>query len=92
MNGRSLIGVLTSALFCCSVRSVGCGGGDSGAALGSVSPMRAVLAVLDEVSPRFEFDRVRSIARHAGRDDYRGQRLPSTGSDSASSVGLPKPF
>jgi len=48
----------------CSVRSVGCGGGDGGAALGSVSPVRAVLVGSLQFAPQFELDRARTIASH----------------------------
>jgi hypothetical protein len=45
----------------CSVRSVGCGGGDDGAAVGSVGPLRAVLAAFHGVAPQVVFDTVRTL-------------------------------
>ena len=37
----------------CSVRSVGCGGGESGSLTGSMSPLRAVLLASIELAPAF---------------------------------------
>jgi len=46
----------------CTVRSMGCGGGDGGAVLGSISPSRAVLVALDPFAPPSALGRALSIA------------------------------
>ncbi len=39
----------------CSVRSAGCAGGEGGHALGSMVPVRAVLAAPNGIAPSIEF-------------------------------------
>ena len=46
------------------MRSVGCGGGGGGDAIGSVSPLRAVLVATFDVTPDFAFDRASTEAAH----------------------------
>jgi hypothetical protein len=48
----------------CLLRSVGCGGEDTGSTVGSASPLRAVLAAHVVVSPSPEFDGVIAIPSH----------------------------
>ena len=66
MNGRSLIGVLTSALLLLAQLHIWGASGCSmcGASLGSVSPLRAVLVASLQFAPQFEFDRALTLASH----------------------------
>jgi hypothetical protein len=55
----------------CSVRSLGCGGGDGGAAFGSVSPLRAVLVAPTVFAPQVVLDTLPAKAEDRRSDPER---------------------